>query len=168
MDGRLNAKQLQAWLLVALWAALVWGLGSDDLSAADTSRFLRPWLEWLYPDLTVLQLYRVLVSIRKAAHVVEYALLAILTLRALLLGKRPSALACALLALAFVITFATADETRQGFSAARTGSAWDVALDTTGGAIAIVLLLYLRFGRFRRAASEPAPESADTSSGGAT
>jgi VanZ family protein len=168
MDGRVNAKQIQAWLLVTVWAVIVWGLGSDDLSAAETSSFLRPWLEWLYPDLTVLQLYRILVWIRKAAHVVEYALLGILTLRALLLGKRPSAVTCALLALAFIVTFATADETRQSLSMARTGSAWDVALDATGGAIAIILLLYLRFGKLRRVATESAPEDADASSGGTT
>ena len=48
---------------------------------------------------------------------------------------------------AFIVTFAMADETRQGLSAARTGSARDVLIDSTGGAIAIGLLLYLQFRR---------------------
>ncbi len=142
-----KTHRIIAWLCVATWAAVVWGLGSDSLSAAQTSRFLRPMLEYFFPDLTVVQLYQILVGIRKSAHVFEYGLLAILTLRALLLGRRPSILACAGLAMAFIVTFASADETRQGLSAARSGSSFDVLIDSLGGASAIGLLLYLHFRR---------------------
>lgn len=143
-EGGFHWRGVFAWVLVAIWGAVVWALGSDMLSAAQTSRFLRPLIEFFYPDFSVQQLFRTLVAIRKAAHVAEYALLAILTLRALLLGKRPSATICAALAFAFILSFATADETRQAFSQARSGSAWDVALDSAGGALAIGLLLMLR------------------------
>ncbi len=155
LERRFDRRRVVAWSLVAFWAAVVWTLGTDNLSAAQTSRFLRPLIEFFYPDLSVQQLYRILVAVRKTAHVAEYALLAILTLRALLLGRRPSATICAALAFGFVVSFATADESRQAFSQARLGSVWDVALDSAGGAFAIGILLLLR----RQMRDAPAPSS---------
>ena len=52
MSTRIETRQIRAWLLVAVWAAIVWGLGSDGLSASQTSRLLRPFLEWVYADVT--------------------------------------------------------------------------------------------------------------------
>ncbi len=144
METRFDSRQIRAWVLVVIWASFVWALGTDGLSASQTSRFLRPLLEWIYPDLSAYQLYKILLSIRKSAHVIEYALLGFLTLHAILLGKRPSLIVSAGLALAFIISFSTADETRQGFSKARTGSAFDVLLDSAGGASAIGLLIFLQ------------------------
>jgi hypothetical protein len=43
------ARVARAWLLVALWASLVWWLGSDAFGASATSRYLGPLIEWLWP-----------------------------------------------------------------------------------------------------------------------
>ena len=149
MPNRPNPRLLRAWLLVVLWAAAVWSLGGDTFSASETSRFLRPLIEWLLPDLSVADMYRLLYAIRKAAHVVEYALLALLILRALWIGSLRSLLKSPGLALALVATMALADESRQSTSAARGGSAWDVLLDVTGGLLAIAIVLLIRSGMRR-------------------
>jgi VanZ family protein len=129
---------------VALWALFVWALGSDSFSAHETSRILHPLLSSLFPDLAPHEIWRLMYAIRKSAHVVEYAILAILVVRALWLGKRPSLAFSAVLALAILVTFAAADERRQGRSSVRSGSHLDVLLDLSGGAAAIGLLVYLQ------------------------
>ena len=149
MLNRSNPKLLRAWLLVLLWAAVVWSLGGDSFSASETSRFLRPMLEWLFPDFSVSDMYRLLYAIRKTAHIVEYALLAVLILRALWIGSLRSLLQSLGLTLVLVATMAIADESRQSTSAARGGSGWDVLLDLSGAflAVAIVLLIQSQLRR---------------------
>ncbi len=101
---------------------------------SSTSRFVRPLLEWLFPDSpeSVLAVYHG--YIRKTAHVVEYAILAFWASRAfwgssveLLHRFWPIA---AFLAVAAV---ASLDEFNQSFNAMRTGSATDIAIDCAGG-----------------------------------
>lgn len=144
MLNSLNSRALRAWLIVALWAAVVWGLGGDAFSAGQTSRILQPLIEWLFPNLSTADVYRLLYAIRKAAHVAEYALLAVLILRALLLGARRSLVSGLGVTLALITAMAMADEHRQSQSAVRGGSGWDVLLDVTGGILAIALLLLLQ------------------------
>ena len=54
----------RAWLLVAVWASLVWYLGSDAFGASSTSRYLAPLIEWLWPDSSFAQRYALLIAIR--------------------------------------------------------------------------------------------------------
>ena len=82
-------------------------------------------------------------------------MLALLTWRALLASTRAAPLRPALLTLAWVLSVATVDEIRQASSPGRTGSAWDVALDLSGGILALALAIaYTRAVRVRRAAPE--------------
>lgn len=137
----LHSRTARAWLWAGLWGLFVWGLGGEELSSASTSRFLGPMIRWLlagisYADSQLLQFY-----IRKTAHAVEYALLAVLILRALRTGRRPTLIGASLAALGLATAFAAADETRQSLSTVRMGSVFDVALDGTGAAVGIGLLL---------------------------
>ncbi|MEZ4290930.1 MAG: VanZ family protein [Myxococcota bacterium] len=54
------------------------------------------WLDWLIGDMDCRTRYRIYLGARKAAHVVEYAILALLTFRAALITahRRRSATAC--------------------------------------------------------------------------
>ncbi len=72
--------------------------------------------------------------LRKLAHFLEYALLAILWFRALRYNSpRRWKLAWFLSALIITAAWATIDELQQGFlSQHRTGSPWDVLLDSCG------------------------------------
>ena len=112
-------------------------LGSGDLMSAEhTSRFLVPFFLWLKPDISVESLTLIHICVRKAAHLTEYAILALLLARALFHGTnlkwaRSTLIVSAWIACALV---AAGDEFRQSFVESRGASPWDVMIDS-GGAI---------------------------------
>jgi VanZ family protein len=128
-----------AWLCVMVWIAAVQAFAGSSFSMNETSRFIGPLLRWLFPDVGAESVAFVHLAIRKAAHFVEYALLALLALRAFHLSfERPLALlAAASLALALVV--AIVDESRQAVAVDRTGALSDVVLDIGGAAFALAL-----------------------------
>ncbi len=133
-----------AWLLVALWAALVWWLGSDSFGAPMTSRYLGPLLEWLWPGGSPEQRLAVLLTIRKLAHPSVYAVLACLAFRAALLSGVTGLARGAGVALALAVSVAGLDEARQAHTRSRTGAASDVVLDAAGASVALAALAYAR------------------------
>lgn len=110
-------RTLKAWLPAAAWAAVILLAANDGLSAEATGDVLdRIFGFSFHPAVNF--------TIRKLAHVVEYAILALLTFRA---DRRR------IVVLAVALVVATIDETRQGlFTTARSGSPWDVLLDVAG------------------------------------
>jgi len=138
----------RAWLAVALWTAVIWTLSSDGFSASSTARVIGPIVRFFFPGISEERFELVHFAIRKSAHLTEYAVLALLTLRAFRRGAPRAASRAALLALAFVIVVASADELRQSRSRVRTGRPLDVAIDASGGALALgcALLSERRFG----------------------
>jgi len=133
-----------AWLCVALWAAVIWLLGGDEFSATNTSSVLLEWLSFVFDSVDPRTRYRVIFGLRKSAHFFEYAVLALLTFRAAMItGARHRLATGAWVALFLVATLASADEARQAFSQARTGSAYDVLIDLFGGAVAVSGLLLI-------------------------
>ena len=117
---------------------------------AQTSRFIRPLLEFLFPNTSddTLQIYHA--YIRKSAHFIEYAILAFWALRAFanstkyLLQKY-----WFIVSFAVVLCVAVIDETNQSFNPARTSSARDVLLDCAGGATIILIFYALRYFKKR-------------------
>ena len=110
------------------------------MSAEHTSRFLGPILRWIVPDISAETILQVQLFVRKCAHVIEYAVLAMLLWRALRvqLGTQPTRIQSALAFLA-TMTCAALDEFHQAHIASRTGSAGDVALDGVGAIAGLVL-----------------------------
>jgi len=141
------------WLWVVAWVALIQTFTGDSVSSNETSRFLGPALRWLFPGADAESVAIVNYVIRKTGHFVEYAILALLTLRALRSSfNRPLAwLAAASLALALAV--AVIDEFRQAAAEDRTGALSDVALDIAGAASALAFALT---GASRRMRSTPA------------
>ncbi len=165
------SRRTRAWLWVGLWALLVWGLGGEELSFDHTSRFLGPLIRWLLPDVPEATRELLQISIRKTAHLAEYAVLGFLALRALLIQRSAALPRSALTALILAAAFAAADETRQSLSAVRMGSGWDVMLDLLGAAVGIALLCWARVhvpGFDRRIGLYALPEeaSAEDANGG--
>ena len=120
----MSSSRLSAWLPVIVWAAVIFALSSIPHLGTG----LGTW------D-TIL---------RKGAHVTEYAVLGLLLLRAV--GRELPAF---LLSVSYAIT----DELHQHFVRGRHASPVDVAVDSTGVLIGIVL-----FHRARRAVTDrPAP-----------
>ena len=124
---------LGTWLIVAIWTAIVLGLGSDSFSHSSTSRILLPLLQWLLPGAEPETLALLLRWIRKTAHVVEYAVLGILAYRALRLSVHLPTLGHLGIATGLVLAVAASDEGRQARSELRSGRLADVGLDATGG-----------------------------------
>ena len=135
-------RKILAWFWVACWGGVIWALGSDTFSASETSRWLMPFFQWLFGDVDVDTRYQTYGLVRKFAHLIEYAILALLTFRAALIAASRTQLATAAwVALFIVLALATADEARQALSPVRTGSPIDILIDLTGGLIAIVGLI---------------------------
>lgn len=134
----------RSWFWLGLWALFIWGLGGDELSFDHTSRFLGPLIRWLLPGVSEETQQLLLFSIRKTAHLVEYAVLGVLALRALSIDQPSPLLRSTVMALVLCTAFATADEVRQSLSATRMGSVWDVLLDALGAAAGIAVLLWAR------------------------
>ena len=129
--------------LVVAWATLIWMLGGRDVSYRDTSRIIRPLLEWLFPAMDAGDVRFWMGFIRKLAHVSEYAIFAVLVLRlALFLGGRKG-VTTAGVAIAATLALALLDEGRQGLLGNRTGSLFDVGLDVAGGLLGLALVTSL-------------------------
>ena len=145
-----------AWLIVALWAAFVWWLGSDQFGASTTSRYLGPLIDWLFPTASHELRYALLMTIRKLAHPTVYAVLAGLVFRAALLSGVSGLARGAAIALAVAMSIAGLDELRQSQSRTRTGAASDVGLDAAGASAVLAGLSYLRHrGRVPSRAAAP-------------
>ena len=71
---------IKAWLPVFLWMALMFFGSTDLMSAEHTSRILTPLLRWWNPDISPAAIAQVHFFVRKAAHLTEYAILAVLAL----------------------------------------------------------------------------------------
>jgi VanZ family protein len=136
---------LLAWTCFILYAS------TGAMSAANTSLVIEPLLRWLVPDISEERLAAAHFAVRKLAHFVEYALLALLAARAfigsskLFLSRR-----WFVVALALVVAVALLDEYNQSFNPARTGTIKDSLLDSVGGLTALVVLALLRARRRRR------------------
>jgi VanZ family protein len=140
-DLRPGSEIALAWLWVVAWIAVVQIFASGSFSASETSRFIGPLLRWLFPDADAESVATAHFVIRKAGHFVEYAILALLALRAFHSSlDRPLAwLAAASLSLALAVAVAVVDEVRQAAAANRTGALSDVALDLAGATSALAL-----------------------------
>ncbi len=128
---------------VLLWIGVIFFLSSGYGSMSETSGFIRPFLQFFFPSApeATLQIYHG--YIRKAAHFVEYAILAFLALRALSRSSFENLRKLRyILPLFLVSAIAVIDELNQAFDPSRTGSAWDILLDIAGGA-AMVLFFWM-------------------------
>lgn len=133
-------RWLTAYAPLFIWIVVVLGLGTGMSAMNETSRFIRPLLEFLFPDALpeTLTLYHR--HIRKFAHFAEYAVLAFLAYRAVK-PWRPF-----FLAIVLVVAVAVVDETNQSLTNSRTASVFDVLLDVFGGA-AMLTTIWLIGGR---------------------
>ena len=134
-----------------LWTALIAWFSAEAWSAAGTG-FLVPLLASLVPWAAPEQLKAGVWLIRKCAHFVEYAVLSMLTFRALrhtLRGQAGRQLLAG--AVAVSIACASLDELHQYlWTRNRTGTPKDVVLDTVGafaGAVVGATYLYRRITR---------------------
>src|SRR5713101_7148065 len=113
------------------WTGLIAYFGGSQWGGAQTAAWLDPLLRALLPAASPEELAAAHLLIRKAAHVIEYAVLAGLWRRGVGGAWAPLGLA--------VLT-ACLDELRQSFTPARVGSMADVLLDSAAAATALGLI----------------------------
>lgn len=122
---------------------------TNEFSAVNTSRFVRPLLESLFPRLTEEGLELAHFLIRKSAHFCEYAVLGLLASRALSTSShlflRRSWFRISLL---LIVAYALLDEYHQSFVRSRTASIYDSVIDVAGGLTALIIVTLYR-GRRR-------------------
>lgn len=114
------------------------------MSAAHTSRIIEPLLRWVYPPISAEALETAHFYVRKAAHLTEYAILAILLSRALVAGKAPLDGKTAVLVLTGAALYAASDEFHQSFVPSRGASLHDVGIDATGATLGLIIFWWFR------------------------
>ncbi len=159
------------WAPVVFWLAVLFTESVSKYAAADeTGRFIVPILHWLLPRLSMGQINTLHELIRKTGHFTGYGLLSYFLFRAwrgmyhvrngttevltrsyrrsggILIFSENWRLPWATLALLGTSLVATCDEVHQMTLRNRTGSWWDVLLDSIGGLIfQFAILLYWKW-----------------------
>lgn len=146
---------LRRWLPVVLWAGLVLYASTSVASGDRTASIFRPILAWFFPHMNMASVPEINFFARKAAHVIQFAIYAMLLWRGLwlnppLIVRTRSVVACILGTAALL---ALASEGIQLFSPMRSSLFSDVWLDVLGAAIGTGIILGVRhfMSRFRRA-----------------
>jgi VanZ family protein len=140
---------------LVIWIVVILGLGGPIGSMNETSRFVRPLLEFLFPTAAPETLTYVHGLIRKSAHFVEYGILGILAARAFgTVLRRPFPQFAFALVLTAII--ASIDEYQQSFNPERTSSPFDVLIDVSGAIFALLIYAAIT-GKWRRSAKSFEP-----------
>lgn len=107
-----------AWLLVAVWAGVIFALSAT-------------------PHLRVAEAADLDFILRKSGHMAAFGILAVLIWRVLALSAVRRAMVWSLL---LTVAYAATDEFHQSFTAGRNASPVDVSIDSAGALIALVAL----------------------------
>jgi VanZ family protein len=143
-----TAKRIFRYVPVLIWTGVILYLSGSGGSSLETSRFIRPLIEFLFPSASAETITSIHFAVRKFAHFAVYFVLGITASRAFGGGDRFRKY-WPIYAIAVVIAIASLDEFNQSFEPERTGAAADVLIDLFGGATAVsIYALFAR--RFRR------------------
>ena len=130
------------WFFVILWMVFIFWMSTDIFSSTNTSKLIEPFLHWLFPWLSQIEIRHLHAIIRKAAHVMEYFILGLLLFRAY---RSDSPLTWhpkwALWVIITVILYALSDEFHQSFVPSRTASMVDVYIDAIGGILSQIAIM---------------------------
>jgi VanZ family protein len=136
---------LKYWAPPIIWMSMIFWFSTDMFSGDNTGSLLWKVVSFIYPGVTREMFDSIHFYVRKAGHLTEYAVLALLLFRAFRSGAqarwRPR---WALSSLLVVFLYALLDEYHQTFTRHRTGSVYDSLIDTSGATTALVLLWLLR------------------------
>lgn len=130
------------WLPVLGWMVVIYSASGDRKSAQHSSRLIEPLVRWFFPHLTNETVWLIVLLVRKCAHLTEYAILALLLWWAWRASAAPGARAWswqwAWKIWLVVVLYAAGDEFHQWFVPDRQASGWDVLIDASGAAAALL------------------------------
>jgi VanZ family protein len=137
---------LKYWAPPIIWMSMIFWFSTDMFSGDNTGSLLWKVVSFIYPGATRELFDSIHFYVRKAGHLTEYAVLALLLFRAFRSGARARwRPRWALSSVLFAFLYASLDEYHQTFTRHRTGSVYDILIDTSGAATALFLLWL--FGR---------------------
>ena len=160
---------IKYWVPVLLWLAVIFSASADKSSGQRSSRIIAPIVRFLVPNISQKNLDTIVHSVRKTAHMTEYAVLALLLFRALakvgrgvpaepsavpvgrsVLAEPPPSFPLRAAAIAFALSalYAMTDEFHQTFVPSREGQTTDVIIDSFGAAAGLFALWLV--GRWRK------------------
>jgi len=145
-----------AWALLALFTAFVLLLGGERFSAASSYRWFAQVVQFFDPEASNSDIWFFFSWVRKLAHALEYAVLALFAFRAARLSLAHPLGRVVLVAGLFTALVAGADEARQSTLGSRTGSVLDIWIDVVSAAVALGVLVLMRV---RRVEGHPSPAS---------
>lgn len=117
---------------------------TDEFSAVNTSKIVRPLLLWLFPHITDERIALAHFIMRKLAHFAEYALLGLLAARAFFFSSHQFIRrSWFMVSTILIVVYALLDEYHQSLVPTRTASLGDSAIDIAGGLTALAIFLYL-------------------------
>ena len=145
METRSTRERIWRYAPLIIWMALILFASSNEFSALNTSRVVRPLLLWLFPNITEESIRLTHFLVRKAAHITEYAILGWLAARAFTGSSREFLRQRWWIAgLLLIVLHALLDEYHQSFVPSRTGSFYDSGIDIAGGLIGLIGFSYFR------------------------
>ncbi|MGH9394041.1 MAG: VanZ family protein [Terriglobales bacterium] len=152
---------VRAWLPVVALCAIIFALSQDANSGRHSDEVLR-WLLDLFGIHSVRLQHLLDPGFRKFAHVFIYFCLAALTYRGFALGRVGFQFSAAVRSLIFSAVYAATDEYHQSFIATRGPEPRDVAIDTAGALLALLLIWLVTRpkGKDGAGGNEPTPASA--------
>lgn len=143
------------WTVALGWMGVILALSTETFSFRTTLSLVEAVLVRVMPAEAATDAARMNAQARTGAHVLEYAVLAMLLVRALTTGRRGGgrgAGRAVAIALAVCIAWAVVDEGLQARAPARRGTVTDVALDAAGGVLGIAVWIAVTR---RRATRDP-------------
>jgi VanZ family protein len=143
------SQRFRAWWPALLWAVLIFGASTDTLSAEHTSRFIEPFLRWLFPTFSEDRITLLHEFVRKIAHVLEYSIFFLLLFRGIRRGRSGWHWSWALTSWGIAAAYSLLDEFHQTFVSSRGASIWDLCLDTAS-ALATLLIVFFLYRQYER------------------
>lgn len=147
-NGLSKSKRRELFLAYApffLWIGVIFFFSSQLGAASNTSRFIRPVLEWFFPAASAETITLYHTYVRKFAHFAAYAVLAFFAARVFWISPREVLRKYwYLFSFLTVVSIASLDELNQSLTTARTGSVYDILLDVSGGLTMIFVILAIR------------------------
>ncbi len=132
--------RIERWGPVVIWISVIFVFSSDEFSANHTGNWLAIVIRAVFGELSPVWFATVHATVRKGAHLVEYAVLGWLTHRALIARGEGGAVRRWVVILVLATACAAMDELHQFlFTAYRTGKAFDVAIDVTGATLGALI-----------------------------
>ena len=134
---------MRYWLPAVVWMALIFSASTESMAASQTSRFVEPFLRWLFPGISQPMVGELHFLIRKAGHLTEYAILAMLLRHAVghvWFGGERGYWRTMAIALGCAALYAASDEFHQSFIPSRGASVVDVLIDTCGAIAGLAVL----------------------------